>query len=168
MIAPSSNHLLLLIFSTYSEDLTLFDRRAYFGPLKTQGKADLPQAFSSSHGGCDLLKNWLAIKFSQKSLIYDPVQGHIGLKSKIPEICSRIIRLQKTVQNKKCSHFARHLCGFVSDCSTLYNNSCSISTMHLFSLGLEGLEFLGFHQTFNLFCIAHWQSGWPTAPKSQV
>ena len=111
MIAPSSNHLLLLIFSTYSEDLTLFDRRAYFGPLKTQGKADLPQAFSSSHGGCDLLKNWLAIKFSQKSLIYDPVQGHIGLKSKIPEICSRIIRLQKTVQNKKCSHFARHLCG---------------------------------------------------------
>ena len=73
MIAPSSNHLLLLIFSTYSEDLTLFDRRAYFGPLKTQGKADLPQAFSSSHGGCDLLKNWLAIKFSQKSLTYDPV-----------------------------------------------------------------------------------------------
>ena len=45
MIAPSSNHLLLLIFSTYSEDLTLFDRRAYFGPLKTQGEADLPPNF---------------------------------------------------------------------------------------------------------------------------
>ena len=43
-------NLLLLIFSTYSEDLTLFDRRAYFGPFKTQGEADLPQAFFSTHG----------------------------------------------------------------------------------------------------------------------
>ena len=41
-----------------------------------------------------------------------------------------------------CSQFAIHLCGFACD------NSRLISTMQLFTLVLEGLEFLEFGQTF--------------------